>query len=194
MPSLRDNFDQLFQRLRQGRGLSNTGDDPVYYLVFPPHEMLAVKRQLKEWEAKLKLQGWTLETFSMAEAIHDIFKANEFRDVWLASEMDRSFEPDSVHDINQTLTSVLVSGDALMNRLLARLESLAGRERTALFITDLEALHPYLRVGSLEVKLQGKFGVPTVFLYPGVRDGKTTLRFLGIYPPDGNYRSVHFGG
>ena len=194
MASLRDNFDQLFQRLRYGRGISNTGDDPVYYLVFPPHEMLEVKRQLKEWEAKLKIQGWTLETFSMAEAIHDIFQANEFRDVWLASEMNKSFDPDSVHDINQTLSDVLVSGDALMNKLLARLESLAGRNQTALFVTDLEALHPYLRVGSLELKLQGKFSVPTVFLYPGIRDGKTTLRFLGIYPPDGNYRSVHFGG
>src|ERR1035437_222617 len=115
MASLRDNFDQLFQRLRYGRGISNTGDDPVYYLVFPPQEMLEVKRQLKEWEAKLKIQGWTLETFSMAEAIHDIFQANEFRDVWLASEMNKSFDPDSVHDINQTLSDVLVSGDALMN-------------------------------------------------------------------------------
>jgi hypothetical protein len=66
--------------------------------------------------------------------------------------------------------------------------------RPALFVTDLEALHPYLRVGSLELKLQGRFCVPTVILYPGIRDGKATLRFLGIYPPDGNYRSVHFGG
>ena len=194
MASLRDNFDELFQRLRQGRGISNTGDDPVYYLVFPPDEMLEVKRQIKEWEAKLKLQGWTMETFSMAEAIRDIFQANEFRDVWLASEMNKSFDHDSMNSINQTLTDVLVSGDTLMNKLLAKLEALSGRAQTALFVTDLEALHPYLRVGSLELKLQGKFFVPTVFLYPGIRDGKTTLRFLGIYPADGNYRSVHFGG
>ena len=49
MASLRDNFDQLFQCLRQGRGISNTGDDPVYYLVFLPHEMQEAKRQIKEW-------------------------------------------------------------------------------------------------------------------------------------------------
>jgi hypothetical protein len=194
MASLRDNFEQLFQRLRQGPGLSNTSDDPVYYLVFPPDQMLEVKRHLKEWGAKLKIQGWTMETFSMAEAIQEIFQANEFRDVWLASEMDRSFDPESVHNINETLSDVLKSGDALTARLLAKLQSLEGRPQTALFVTDLEALHPYLRVGSLELRLQGKFCVPTVFLYPGIRDGKTTLRFLGIYPPDGNYRSVHFGG
>jgi len=61
-------------------------------------------------------------------------------------------------------------------------------------VTDLEALHPYLRVGSIEQKLQGKFTVPTVFLYPGIRTGKATLKFLGIYPEDGNYRSTHIGG
>jgi hypothetical protein len=65
---------------------------------------------------------------------------------------------------------------------------------TVLFVSDLEALHPYLRVGALEQQLTGRFSVPTVFLYPGIRDGKTTLKFLGIYPADGNYRSVHFGG
>jgi len=48
--------------------------------------------------------------------------------------------------------------------------------------------------GSLEQRLQGKFTVPTVILYPGKRAGRTSLRFLGIYPEDGNYRSVHIGG
>jgi hypothetical protein len=27
-----------------------------------------------------------------------------------------------------------------------------------------------------------------------VRTGKTLLKFLGFYPADGNYRSVHVGG
>jgi len=55
-------------------------------------------------------------------------------------------------------------------------------------------LHPFLRIGAIESQLQGQFHVPTVFLYPGVRTGKTRLRFLGFYPEDGNYRSVHVGG
>lgn len=194
MPSLNENFDQLWHLIRGGRGLSHTGDDPVYYLVFHPEEMLEVKRHMKEWAAKLDIQGWTMEVFSMAEAIKAIFDTNEFRDVWLASEDDKSFEPESVRRINQTLSDVLASDDALKNALLERLEGLKGRKNTALFVTDLESLHPYLRVGAVEQRLQGKFSVPTVFLYPGVRDGKTTLKFLGIYPADGNYRSVHVGG
>jgi hypothetical protein len=194
MASLNEHFDQLWHLIRHGRGLSNTGDDPVYYLVFHPEEMLDAKRHMKEWAAKLKIQGWTMETFSMAEAIKTIFDTNEFRDLWLASDDDKSFEPEAVQRINQTLADVLTSNDALKNALLSRLESLSGRKNTVLFVTDLEALHPYLRVGALEQRLQGRFCVPTVFLYPGFRDGKTTLKFLGIYPPDGNYRSVHVGG
>lgn len=71
---------------------------------------------------------------------------------------------------------------------------LEGKPSTIMLVTDLEALHPYLRIGAIEAQLQGKFHVPTVFLYPGTRTGKTRLRFLGFYPEDGNYRSVHVGG
>jgi len=74
------------------------------------------------------------------------------------------------------------------------LDGLQGREKAILLVTDLEALHPYLRIGALETKLYGKFSVPTVFFYPGERTGKTRLKFLGFYPEDGNYRSVHVGG
>jgi Domain of unknown function (DUF1788) len=194
MPSLSDNFDQLWQRLRHGRGLSHTGDDPVYYLVFHPCEMLEVKRRLRQWAAVLKKQDWTMETFSMAEAIKDIFEANEFRDLWLASEEDKRFDAEAVQQVNKQLESALVDDGSLKQRLADKLQSLAGRTNTVLFVSDLEALHPYLRVGVLEQQLQGCFTVPTVFLYPGIRDGKTTLKFLGIYPADGNYRSVHIGG
>jgi Domain of unknown function (DUF1788) len=194
MASLSDNFDQLWQRLRYGRGLSHTGDDPVYYLVFHPSEMLEVKRRLRQWAAVLKKQDWTMETFSMAEAIKVIFETNEFRDLWLASNEDKRFDAEAVQRVNKQLESALVDEGALKQCLTDKLQSLAGRTNIVLFVTDIEALHPYLRVGVLEQQLQGRFTVPTVFLYPGIRDGKTTLKFLGIYPADGNYRSVHIGG
>ena len=194
MESLSDSFDQLWQRIQYGRELSHTGDDPVYYIVFHPSKMLEVKRSIRQWRAILKRQDWAMETFSMAEAIKDIFSTNEFRDLWLATEEDKRFDAESIQRVNQQLESVLVSEGTLKERLGDKLNSLTGKKNTVLFVTDVEALHPYLRVGALEQQLQGCFSVPTVFLYPGVRDGKTTLKFLGIYPADGNYRSVHIGG
>jgi hypothetical protein len=194
MSSPSESFDELWQRLRDGRGLTNTGDDPVYYLVFSPDQMLEVKRLHKRWAAKLAKQGWTMETMSMADTVIDIFRSNDLRDVWLASPANSACDRDSINEINKTLEDVLTGDDLLKRRIEAKLDSLSGKSKTVLFLTDLEALHPYLRVGVLEQKLQGKFTVPTVILYPGIRDGKTTLKFLGFYPSDGNYRSVHIGG
>ena len=191
MESLQQSFDELRQRLKRGRGLNYVSDDPVFYLVFRPEEMLTVKKRMKQWTAKLTLEGWHVHTFSMADAIKEIFQSNDLRDLWLMSEEDDPFDFDA---INKTLADALLADDTLKNRLDGKLQALAGEESAILFVTDLESLHPYLRVGSLEQKLQGRFTVPTVILYPGIRAGRTTLRFLGIYPEDGNYRSVHVGG
>ena len=57
MSSPSESFDELWQRLRGGRGLTNTGDDPVYYLVFKPEQMLEVKRLRKQWAARLAKQA-----------------------------------------------------------------------------------------------------------------------------------------
>jgi len=191
MPSLQENFDELRQRLRHGQGLNSASDDPVFYLVFRPEEMLEVKRLLHSWQAKLRLEGWNVQLFSMADAVHKILRENDLREIWLESEKDApcDFEP-----INKTLADALTSRDALKNMLEEKLASLTSANKDLLIITDLEALHPYVRVGSLEQRLQGKFKVPTVILYPGLRSGRTALRFLGIYPDDGNYRSTHIGG
>jgi len=194
MNSPKDTFDEVWHQLRQGRGLSNTGDDPIYYLVFPPSRILEVKRLMPEWRAKLQRNGWKLETFSMADAVLDTFRNHEFRDIWLESEANHSYDTESLDQIRETLSDALTAGDHLKILLLDKLQSLEGSENTVLMITDLEALHPFLRVGVIEQKLSGKFTVPTIILYPGVRDGKTSLKFLEFYPSDGNYRSVHFGG
>jgi len=194
MNSPKDTFDEVWHQLRQGRGLSNTGDDPLYYLVFHPSRILEVKRLMPEWKAKLERNGWKLESFSMADAVLEIFRTHEFRHIWLESEANHSYDPESLDQIKDTLADALTAGDRLKSMLLDKLSSLEGSENTLLMITDLEALHPFLRVGVIEQKLSGKFTVPTVILYPGVRDGKTSLKFLEFYPSDGNYRSVHFGG
>ncbi len=191
MDLLQQNFDELRQRLKHGRGMNHASDDPVFYLVFEPEEMLTVKRRMKQWVAKLNIEGWTVHTFSMAEVVHEIFRKNDLRDIWLDSEQDAPLDFDP---INETLADALTGENTLRNKLEDRLNSLKGQDDTVLFITDLEALHPYLRVGTIEQGLQGRFTVPTVILYPGKRSGRTNLRFLGIYPEDGNYRSTHIGG
>jgi hypothetical protein len=112
------------------------------------------------------------------------------RAIWLAADRKAPLAWDKT---NQSLANALTNG-SLQNRLEALLARLEGQANAIVLVTDLEALHPYLRIGAIEGQLAGKFHVPTIFFYPGERTGQSRLKFLGFYPEDGNYRSVHVGG
>ena len=191
MPSLKADFDELIRRVQAGRDFAHASFEPIFYLVFPPSELLEVKRLMPAWTSKLTNSGWQVETFSIAEHVAEILRTAPLRKVWI--EADRK-APLLWERTNASLANALTSQNRLQSQLEERLAALEGKRLTILLVTDLEALHPYMRIGAIEAQLQGKFHVPTVFLYPGVRTGKTRLRFLGFYPEDGNYRSVHVGG
>ena len=110
--------------------------------------------------------------------------------IWLTADRKA---PQDWDKTNKSLENAVTEG-SLLRRFETVLEPLEGKDKAIVLVTDLEALHPYLRIGAIEGQLYGKFHVPTVFFYPGERTGKTRLRFLGFYPDDGNYRSVHVGG
>ncbi len=191
MSSLKADFNELLARIRQGRAFAHASFEPIFYLVFHPSQILEVKRQTPAWIAKLRNEGFEVTVFSVAEHVTDILGKAPLRKVWLAEDAKH---PLDWAKTSQSLANALVKGDGLQSRLEAVLTGLTAGENTLVLVTDLEALHPYLRIGAIEAELQGKFQVPTVFLYPGVRTGKTRLKFLGFYPEDGNYRSVHVGG
>lgn len=191
MPSLDDTFSKLRNRLKEGTGLRDTGDDPVYYLIFEPAKMLRVKRNLRKWSSQFSIDGWNVHTLSMADVVHDALKDHPLRDFWIEGDKDDPFD---FEQINETLSEALASQKALDQRILERQDALRDVPDALLLITDLEAIHPYTRIGVVESRLQGQFNVPTVILYPGDRNGTYTLSFLGIYSDDGNYRSIHIGG
>lgn len=191
MPSLKDDFNELLERIRRGRELTHASFEPVYYLVFNPKHILEVKRQLPAWEAKLGLEGWKVHTFSIANAVREAVQSAPQRKIWLISDAKQPLEWQKV---NNSIANLLTEEKSIETRLAAKLEELKGVKNAMLLVTDLEALHPYMRIGAVEGALEGQFHVPTVFFYPGKRAGKTTLSFLGYYPDDGNYRSCHVGG
>lgn len=191
MSSLKADFEELRERIKHGREIGHASFEPIYYLIFPPSQILDVKRQTPAWIAKLRNEGFTVTIFSIAEEIESLLESNPLYRLWITA--DRKAPLDWAKT-NQSIANALTSKGALQQRLESHLASLEGIKNSLVFVTDLEALHPYLRIGAIESQLQGKFHVPTIFLYPGVRTGKTRLKFLGFYPEDGNYRSVHVGG
>ena len=192
MASLSSDFDELIRRVNVGREFSHASFEPIFYLVFSPKQILEVKKQMNAWSARLKNLGWEVHTFSIAKNILDLFAKTPMRSIKIQADKQNPMQWERT---TVSLGNDLITGeDQLQKRLETTLEGLEGQKNAILLITDLESLHPYLRIGAIESQLQGKFSVPTVFFYPGTRHGKTKLRFLGFYPEDGNYRSVHVGG
>lgn len=191
MSSLKADFDELRERIRHGRELGHASFEPIYYLVFPPDQILEVKRQTPAWVAKLHQEGWDVHMLSIAEHIWSLLKQDP---LWLLCAKEDRAAPLDWRRTNKALADILLTDDALLKRFESALQPLESKPNALLLVSDLEALHPFLRIGAIEQRLQGKFHVPTIFLYPGVRTGKTRLKFLGFYPEDGNYRSVHVGG
>lgn len=190
MSSLQSNFNELMERIRAGRNLDHASYEPIYYLIFPPGEILDVKRNMPAWRARLKNDGWDVYEFSFHLAIKEIIENSPMYELWLKADKK---SPLSWEKTNQSLANAITSGE-LKDRFQKALKDVGERGNSILFAVDLEALHPYLRIGSLESQLYGEFNTPTILFYPGVRTGKTRLKFLGFYPEDGNYRSVHVGG
>ena len=192
MSSLEDNFKELLCRIDRGREVSHASFEPIYYLIFRPEHILEVKRKiLTTWKVKLEKDGWEVQCFSIAEQVQRIWQTDPRRELWLMAD---GTKPDHSQKTSDSLTDALENGALIQEALESLLSSLEGKNKPIVLVTDLEALHPYLRIGAIESQLQGKFRVPTVFFYPGTREGKTSLKFMGFYPPDGNYRSVHVGG
>lgn len=191
MSSLKADFDELRLRIRQGREFGHASFEPIFYLVFSPKQILEVKRQTPAWAAKLHQEGWNVSTFSVAEEVWALLKKDP---LWSLCVKQDTAAPLDWERTNRSLADILTREDGLLKRLESTLEAISGQKNALLLVTDLEALHPFLRIGAIEGRLQGKFSVPAIFLYPGVRTGRTRLKFLGFYPEDGNYRSVHVGG
>jgi hypothetical protein len=180
-------FSQLEVHLLERGGLSASRTDPFFYFVFPPSQALEVRRRLVPWSARLRNAGLQVDRLSLSDLLWQLVDDAGTWDEWLAAEPDA--EP---RDVNEAVSALLRTGGALIERVATYLAS--ARERSVVFLTEIEMLHPYFRVRTLESALHDRVRVPTVVFYPGRRSGQFGLHFLDFYLEDGNYRATLLGG
>ena len=86
MSSLKADFNELMERIKQGREFGHASFEPIFYLVFPPNQILNVKRETPAWMHRLRNEGWEVETFSIAEHVANIIEKAPLRKIWLAAD------------------------------------------------------------------------------------------------------------
>jgi hypothetical protein len=189
MRSLTEKFNELRVMLKNGLGsIRPTGFDPVYYLLFPASQIIEAKQRLAEWEAQLRVDGFAPHHLSMTKVVNGYFRAHDLREPLIDAARAKA---DDYAVIVRSLADHLEQDDVVGKEILAAIETYKGDPTSVLILTDLEALHPFLRIGAVEQQLVGRFSLPTVILYPGTAGGAYSRRFLGVHKEDGNYRSPH---
>ena len=185
---LETDFETLRQRLGDPDALNPAQGDPIFYFVYRPSQILAVRRLLPGWVARLKNEDdLQVETLSLSEVIWDLIDASGRWEEWLEAEPLFTLQ-----SVKASVLDVLCGRNDLPKEVLRHVES--PRENTLLFVTDVELLHPYCRSRVIEGYLNNKVQIPLVFFYPGRRVGQYGLHFLEFYPEDSGYRSTIIGG
>ena len=187
MSSLDKTFEDVIATIGNPESLNPAKSDPVLYFVYPPEQMLEVKRSLPRWSSKLRDAGYQVERISFRTLLWEIIDNSGRWESWL--EVESEADPEQ---INESIKDVVRSGNRLVNLVGDRLN--AAPDDAVVLLTDTEVLHPYFRTRTIESALHDKVKIPTVIFYPGRRSGQYGLHFLDFYPVDGNYRSTLVGG
>lgn len=187
MSSLDNVFDELLAKIRDPEALNPAKSDPIFYFVYPPREMLDVKKRIARWTTKLREAGFEVRRVSAAEVLWRLVDESGRWDAWL--ELESAAEPE---DANEAVRDVLRHEDAFAREIEKVVQG--ADSNTVVLLTDTELLHPYFRTRTIEGRLHDKVRAPTVIFYPGRRSGQYGLHFLDFYPVDGNYRSTLLGG
>jgi hypothetical protein len=187
MSSLDETFKELLDRLRNPGTLNPATSDPIFYFVYPPEEMLELKRCLPRWISALGKAGYKILRISLGDMLWNAIEESGRWDDWLAAES--AADP---AELNAAVQDVLSQPSGLADRVAELVE--AASPDTVVLMTEAEMLHPYFRTRTIESRLHDRVRAPTVIFYPGRRSGQYGLHFLDIHPVDGNYRSTLLGG
>ena len=165
---------------------------------YDPRDEFALRAEVQRLSADLRAHGFAVLSISLQRLLLDRVRAlgADHLDWIMQSERDLS-----AYDLARGLRSLedelapLIEGKDGLAADCARIiaEHTAAMpdtaDRTLALIGRAGACHPFFRSSALLRHLDGRTGnVPVVLLYPGERRGPTGLSFMGVRPPDHDYR------
>ncbi|WP_166386802.1 BREX protein BrxB domain-containing protein [Polaribacter sp. 11A2H] len=181
-------YSDLLDYLLEPKTYNYSGDKTICYLTFGMDDIISVKQNLNQvWVELAKNKGFNVTILSIHDLLKSFFSKDEYR---IEAGEDAVDSEDDTLEVYQSLGENLKNQEIIEKAILEAQEKIDPKSGV-LFITDLEAIHPFSRFGPIEQKIYTKIKVPIVVFYPGEISG-TALKFLGFYPEDGNYRSKHF--
>jgi hypothetical protein len=183
MERYEDKIETALQQLLRPSSITPTGGNPIAYLVYKPEDVMRVRELVESFlPSKADYYGFSVKLVSMGALIDKFINNSSYRDMWLSPIVD---EPNLYKSIRQELDKSRFLETELMN-----IQEKASGEHPLIVIKEVEMLHPFHMMGTIENRIYNKIRTPMLVLYPGETQG-TARSFLNIYNQDGNYRSIN---
>ena len=163
----------------------------------PEHEY-AIRAEVQRLVSELEAKGWFVLTIDLQKLLLDRIRSqpDDWAEKVIAMET-RMAERQLDRGLNYLKSKLLplvegpegLAGDCrrLIQDFVRNHPDKA--DQTLVLIGRAGGLYPFFRSSALLRHLDGQTGnVPVVLLYPGTKQGPTSLSFMGVLNPDSDYR------
>lgn len=167
--------------------LSAYHDMPFAIFRYDPEEEFDLRRELGMLETRLTQNGKRVIRISLAECLEQAMRSVQPLEDWYAAEREMGTQT-----VVETVHNVLSDYSPLVDLVAERLPDKQDPMQDIVMILRTGALFPVYRTFSLLEQLKGRIEAPAVLFYPGVLDGASGLRFMGVLEAEHNYRPKIF--
>ena len=167
--------------------LSAYHDMPYAIFRYDPEEEFELRREIGMLETRLTQVGKRVIRISLAECLDQAMRSQQPLEDWFRAEREMGTQT-----VVETVHNVLSDYTPLVDLVFERLPANQDPTHDIVLITRTGALFPVYRTFSLLEQLKGRIEAPSVLFYPGVLDGASGLRFMGVLEAEHNYRPKIF--
>ncbi len=168
-------------------------------LPYPPDKEFLLRRKIHGLCGELRNAGWNTPAIELSALLLARLRdeGKEFLDLLIAREKRLATAADPWRGLNglkERVVSIIEGPDGLAKDVVRAvrdtLEAHPDKaDRTVVFLGRAGALYPFFRTSALLKHVAGHTNnVPVVLLYPGTVVGDAGLSFMGVLPPDRDYR------
>ena len=183
----------------EGAQISTVRNYNFAILPYDPGEELALRRAIHAISEQLRDAGWTTGIIPLHSLLLERLRAegDAFVQAMIQREkrLWKSADPTrGLRTLQERVVSIIEGPDGLARDVIREIhrvldETSDRTDRTVIFLGRTGALYPFFRTSALLKHVAGHTrDVPVVLLYPGKLVGETGLSFMGVLPPDRDYR------
>lgn len=163
----------------------------------PEHEY-AIRTEVQRLVSELEAKGWFVLTIDLQKLLLDRIRSqpDEWAEKVIAMETrmaDRQLDR-GLNYLKSKLLPLVEGPEGLAGDCRRLIQAFVQdhpekADQTLVLIGRAGGLYPFFRSSALLRHLDGQTGnVPVVLLYPGTKQGPTSLSFMGVLNPDSDYR------